>query len=217
MGHLAGRSAPFSPASPLMGVPLVHDRPVAGLTGLEHTEGVSVRGYTVEQVDRALLEAAVSGNLALACRRLAAQDPEAFGKLASGILRQWRDERFPRRYEAIAHQHAPSVERHIMRGARETAAKLGEVISLGAEKAKEQLEAGEVKNVAGMVKDLSVAFGIQVDKSLLLDGRPTSRVEHRSVDDRIRANLAVLKRAGLVVDGTAEDVTPSPSELPVGT
>jgi hypothetical protein len=89
-----------------------------------------------------------------------------------------------------------------------TAANEGTLEAIDA--AREQIKAGEAKDPSTIARNLSVAAGISVDKSLLLEGRPTEIHGNENVE----ALMARMSRflGPSAVDSTAEEEIPA--ELP---
>lgn len=164
------------------------------------TDIVKSRSYTAAETDRCLLDLVIcGGNSLLAARRL----KEAGVEIASRTLREWRQTRHRERYLEIARVHAPMIDRLITQQAREGAIRAAEVEQRAWEAQMEQLDEGQVRDPSAVARNAAVSKAVNVDKMLLLEGRPTQITEHRDVDEIIRALDAVAP--GIVVHGTASE------------
>jgi hypothetical protein len=139
------------------------------------------RTYTPEQVDRALLELAITGSSVAARRRLAAQglevsDPHVARVEAGPLPGPLHGDREPPRRK---------VEDVIVQQARELALKAAEVERKALDKQLKALD-GTVKDASASARNAAVVKGVNVDKLLTLSGRPSKVVEHRQADDLIR-------------------------------
>lgn len=83
--------------------------------------------------------------------------------------------------------------------------RLGEIERLAAEKLAIALENDQIpaKDLPSALQRLTTAKAINIDKILVMSGRPTQVVEHRSAAELVRR----LARLGAVIDGSAEEVT----------
>ena len=159
------------------------------------------RRYTHEQVDRGLLAvAACAGNSAEASRRLGDQGLE----IPARTLRAWRCETYPERYVELANAHGHEIEEILVARTREVSLKAAEAELLAIDKTVEELEAGNARDPSASARNLATVRGIGTDKLALLTGRPTHRVEQRTSDDIMDR----LRKYGMVVDGTAEEIPP---------
>jgi hypothetical protein len=126
-------------------------------------------------------------------------------------LRSWRDKRFPDVYEEclshLTELSVPEIDKLVAGSIY--------VQSLAAERMIEGFQNGEVDAVQASTisRNAAVQMGISVEKSQLLKGQPTERVEHDVMGDlRILAEIAAKAPPRVdAVDSTAEEIT-SPSE-----
>jgi hypothetical protein len=164
------------------------------------TAGKAVRRYTPAEVEEALLELALcGGNSGEAHRRLSARGLD----VSEPRLRAWRRYDHAERYVQLCNQHAKQVEQTIVAKARENARKAADVISQAIDKAAEQVESGKV-DAAKTALSLATAQGIQIDKALVLEGRPTVITERRDAEDILRSLNEMVP--GLVIDSTATEL-----------
>lgn len=150
-------------------------------------------------VPRGLLALALAGGNSV-------RAAEACG-LGESTLRRWRVEKAAE-YERIRTEVAPKLEAVILSDMREFVLEASRVKAVALRKTLEALEADEIpkRDLPGALRNITTAEAISVDKIMVLSGRPTSVVEHRSLGQLV-ARLAAI---GAVVDGSAE-------ELPAGT
>lgn len=78
---------------------------------------------------------------------------------------------------------------------------------------RELVGVAKAKRLAGMVRDptkearnLAAVFNALIEKSLLLEGRPTQITEHRDLEDYAKILQQLAPQAVKVIDSTAEDV-----------
>jgi hypothetical protein len=81
---------------------------------------------------------------------------------------------------------------------------------------RELVGAAKAKRLAGLVRDptkearnLAAVFNALIEKSLLLEGRPTQITEHRDLEDYAKILQQLAPQAVKVIDSTAEDIEPS--------
>lgn len=162
-------------------------------------EPLGTSSYTPEQVLTALNALALNGgHIELARKTLHAQGHD----VSRATLYRWRTETYPERYRQVCDQLAPQVEAHVIELQRSLAVQATQTAIQAVELEQRRLRGGKVKDAAASARNLATVAGISVDKILSLSGRPTSVIEHRTVDDDLRA----LRAAG-IVNGTAEEVT----------
>lgn len=162
------------------------------------------RIYTPLEVDTALLVLAMSGrNCGMASRRLKEEGLD----VGRRTLNQWKNYTHADRYLEIEHEHAPSVEKQMVNTARAIVTAANEGTLEAIEASREQLRKGEAKDPSTVARNLATAAGIQTDKALLLEGRPT---EIRGGEDLQAALQRMAQRLNLPqsVDSTAEEYEP---------
>jgi hypothetical protein len=115
-------------------------------------------------------------------------------------LDDWR-RRFPNRYADVADRLAQAVEADVIRDTRELAARLSETEFLALQRTHEKLEQGNDKEPATTLRNLAVTKGIQIDKNLVLTGRPTQISESRDAAELIKA----IRARVTILDGEAEE------------
>lgn len=119
-------------------------------------------------------------------------------------IRRWRDSH-GEEYERVRRDLAPQIEATVLAECHATAVRLGEIERLAAEKLAIALENDQIpaKDLPSALQRLTTAKAINIDKILVMSGRPTQVVEHRSAAELVRR----LARLGAVIDGSAEEVT----------
>jgi hypothetical protein len=162
--------------------------------------------FTTEQVDGALLTLAMLGG----STEKAGKELRAAGmNVTSRTLREWREKLYPGRYRDLCQRHARDIEGVIVRGSRAIAVRADEVTMLALEKARAQLKAGEARDPASVARNAAVTKAVNIDKMMLLEGRPTQVTEHRDADElmrAIRARVTVLdKEAAIDAEVIAEN------------
>lgn len=133
----------------------------------------------------------------------AKQMQELGHEIAGSTLRTWRTRDHVALYEEIRTKRAPEVERTVINDARDLALEYAELERLAIEKTTQALEQGTLKDPSAAFKNASIAKGVNVDKMLVLDGRPDTIVDHRRTREVL---FAELERDGLI-EGTAEEIT----------
>lgn len=149
------------------------------------------RRHTPEDIERGLTALVIAGN------SLKAAEMSGF---SDKTLRNWRRDH-PDRLERIELKRAPLIDALLVDEYRRQGLKALQVSSRALDKTSEALEAGTLKDPSAAAKNVATVSGIYADKVAIMEGRPTSIVEHRSADDVIKA----LERRGFI-DGTVEEV-----------
>lgn len=163
--------------------------------------------YTTEQVTEGLTALALAGGNSVTAE---AQLTELGRRIPARTLLTWRTDQHPERYRDICNDVAPQIESRVIHLQRELAVRATEAALLAADLEHKRLAEGNVKDAAGSARNLTTVAGIAVDKIMSLTGRPTSVIEHRTVDD----SLNRLHRLGLVVDSEAEEIPTTTQEKP---
>lgn len=146
------------------------------------------------------------GLLALALAGGNARRASELCGVPESTLKRWRVQDAAE-YERARIEVAPKLEAVILSDMREFVLEASRVKAVALQKTLEALEADEIpkRDLPGALRNITTAEAISVDKIMVLSGRPTSVVEHRSLGQLV-ARLAAI---GAVVDGSAE-------ELPAG-
>lgn len=171
------------------------------------TELEARSSYTPEQITQGLTALALAGGNSVTAE---AQLAELGCPIPARTLCAWRTDQHPERYRDICNEVAPQIEARVIHLQRELAVRATETALLAADLERDRLSKGDVKDAASSARNLSTVAGIAVDKIMSLTGRPTSVIEHRTVDE----SLNKLKRLGLVVEGTAEEIPATTAEKP---
>lgn len=159
--------------------------------------------YSEAEVDAGLLAVATLGGSKRASEHLKSVGLE----IPASTLRTWKREQYPRRFTAIAEAHAPEIERAVITLARDAALNAGMGVSEAIDLERDRMASTDgVKDASATAQRLSVAMGVQVDKMLILQGRPQQITEHRR--DAAETFEEIADRyPGLFVDGQAEEIT----------
>lgn len=171
------------------------------------------RSRPPEELEAGLLALALAGgNGREAERQLALQGI----KIPARTLSSW-PKAHAERYAEVCNGNAKRIEVFVTALARQNALEAASVVSEAIRKAREGLGSPDVKSgeAARIAKDLSMVQGIQTDKLLTLEGRPTSIVRsERDADDIIESLQKLAPGVFQVIDGTAEEVAPRALEPP---
>jgi hypothetical protein len=123
--------------------------------------------------------------------------PAALEQLRSSPLR--RD-----RYEQRRTELAPLLESMFANDLLDTAMLAQRVETLAIHKTRELLEAGRISDPSKVARDLSQVATQAVDKRLAIQGRPTTIVEHRDVNEILR-QLEAMKVVQVIEGTVTED------------
>jgi hypothetical protein len=158
--------------------------------------------HTPQDIESALTAYAIAGN------SLKASEMSGY---SDRTIRKWC-ERYPEKLARIEAQRAPLIDALLVDQYRRTGLHALEVTGKALRKTEEALEAGTLKDPSAAAKNAATVSGIFTDKVAVMEGRPTSIIEHRSSDDVLRD----LERGGFI-DSTAhsiEDQDPTSSLMP---
>lgn len=110
------------------------------------------------------------------------------------------------RYEKRRNELAPMLEGEFANDMLDTGRRAALATRLAVEKTIEMFEAGQVRDPSRVGRDLSQISSQMVEKRLSLQGRPTQIVEHRDVNEIVRAlqGMGVLQVEA--IDSTAEEL-----------
>jgi hypothetical protein len=162
--------------------------------------GVPTDPQTVETALHVL--AACGGNSRQAAEQLANQGINVHER----TLRNWPHQHADR-YAEIRRTVAPLLEARAIATAYEVVDRAGEVEQILLEKIQAEADTMNAKDAAAAFRNISTSKGINLDKLLILQGRPTQVTEHRDTTELMRA-LSNLNPS-LVIESTAEeDKTP---------
>lgn len=134
-------------------------------------------------IERGLLALALHGGNT----RAAAQELAARGEpVPSSTLQYWKERSHVERYEQVHREVLPRIQETMAREAEGMALGYAERVYKTLDRYDETLADLKPGDVAGALRNLTVGFGVSVDKSNIMRGRPTARVEHKSVEESIR-------------------------------
>jgi len=163
--------------------------------------------HTETEIERALAALAKNaGNAARAQRELtAAGHPVAYRTLAD-----WKT-RYAERYEDARRRYSKALEEQLAEEMTSEARENIEAARLSRERYLEDLKAGKVpgRDLAGAIRNLATASGIEIDKARVLQEKPTEYVEYRP---GLVTEIDRILREAEVVDSTAEEVGPTQLE-----
>lgn len=125
-------------------------------------------------------------------------------RVSRNALQKWR-EKYADRYQQIRDTRVAEIEREVVRQTRTLVTRYTELELQLVDLIAKQAQDGTLKDPSTAARNASVSKGINVDKMLLIEGRPTEIV-HRSSEDVLRA----LAAKGYI-EGTADEL---PAELP---
>lgn len=149
------------------------------------------RRYGPGEIDQALTALALTGSSDTASTQLG---------IPSSTLREWRIEH-AERYADIQKRLIPQIEQATIGLYRNLAVAAAQAAQDAVELAKQQIATGDVKDSSATAKNLATTAAIATDKLQIMEGRPTTIIEHRSADI-----MQELEARGLIVDSTADDI-----------
>jgi len=161
--------------------------------------------YTTEDVETALSVVAYhSGNARKASRAL-----EAAGqRVPESTLKLWRGQTFAERYRQIETEELPRRYQRIASRCEEIADQAADVEEQLIEQLRDKASELPVREVANALRNASTTKAINVDKSLLVRGRPTEIHAHADVTEVLK-NLSERFAGKVEVSrpliGSAED------------
>jgi hypothetical protein len=163
---------------------------------------VESRAYDTETIDRALWTIALHAGSA----NQASEALEAQGiSIPRQTLHRWKTQQHPERYEEICKEASARLVERIAAEAEQFMLHASRVELKALERLEAQLDAGEVKDTASALRNITTAKALNNDKiASPLRGRPSIIHEHRNAD----AILRELAAYGYV-DSTATEETPS--------
>lgn len=148
--------------------------------------------YAPHDVERGLTALAITGNSLKAAEMTGYSDR---------TIREWHN-KHAARFQAIEAKRAHLIDQAcieefraiVLEGARATKSAIAA--------AHQDINNGNTRDPAATARNLATASAIAADKIAIMEGRPTSIVEHRSADDIIKR----LEALGVVVDAEAEEL-----------
>lgn len=154
--------------------------------------------YPLESVERGLVAVVfASGNTSEANRR-------------TGIPRQTLDRwkaLHADRYQELRVKYRHEIEERVVQDARDLLVEISRAEHLAVRRSRERLEKDEDSQPATTLQRLSTSKGINTDKLLLLEGRPTQISSTESPEEILKQLREHLKRAGAIdVHVEAEEV-----------
>lgn len=164
------------------------------------------RQYTDDQVDSALVLLSILGSPWVVAQELAKDWDQA---PCEATIRRWRDHSYADRYLEIRKNVVPQIRQRL-------AARHEDVAWAALEKtmaAVERLDVDRIghEDLGKTIQQLSVSSGIHDDKASLLRDMPTQIIAHVDVDENLDAIARLAP--GLVVEGSATEVTPDEAEV----
>lgn len=167
--------------------------------------------FDEEEITTALLTLAHhAGN----SERAAAQLQQQGLQISSRTLRGWREGKHAERYRQLHETHGREIETALIPELRSNAIEGARVALLAIQKAAEEIEAGNVRDLASAARNLQVASATAMDKLYLATDRPNAPREQRSVEEILRSLEHLVGLKGYDTSSTAEEL-PAP-ELNTG-
>jgi hypothetical protein len=164
--------------------------------------------YTEQEVEEALSVLAVVGNDAEASRRTG---------IPKATLCNWRNNVHATRYDEIRAEVLPKIREALAAQAEQAAQEQGYAAQLLLAKLVEEIPNMKPGEVAGALRNLETSKAINIDKSQLLRGQPTSIIEKRDsqqILDSLAARFSQLVYDDAeTIDSTAEEI---PLEIEAG-
>jgi len=156
--------------------------------------------YTALEVEQGLHAVALSsGNIPRALKLLAEQDAE----IPESTLREWVGKTHAERYSRVCDEVLPRVYGAMAQQSEDAAMRLAEVETQLAERMSEESDNLKAGEVAGALRNVTVAKAVNVDKASLIRGRPTAITERRDASELLRS-LASRFSGMVKVDNLAE-------------
>lgn len=124
--------------------------------------------------------------------------------IPSSTLRVWRLYDHVERYAEIMKREAPRIEALAIAQSRELTLKYAALEHAAVERVMDVLPEMDGKDASNAMKNAAISRGVSIDKTLVLEGRPTSIQGHLTGDDSIKS--LAQRFPWLVVEGTAHDV-----------
>ncbi len=162
--------------------------------------------YSEEDIERGLHALALSGgNASRAQRQLKAEGLT----IPASTLEGWRKNTHADRYATIRYQVIPQIHAKLAEESEDLAAEYAKLELETIARFRKELPNLKASEAAGAARNIATSRAIAVDKASLLRGRPTTIVEHKTVEESLR-KLAAL---GVIdvdyVDGTADELPPA--------
>lgn len=171
--------------------------------GATDLEPIRARDYTPEQVITALSALALHGGNAQAAHDLLQEQWEDVpGK---DTITLWA-RKHPNRYAHIQAELAPKLELAAVDNLRASITYAGQVEHKLLTRLHDEAEAIPTKEIAGALRNVTTSKGINTDKLLALTGRPSTIIEHRSDEERIKGATETLTKLLSSVPSTAEEI-----------
>lgn len=158
--------------------------------------------HSQADVDRGLLAYYTAGSFRKA---------EEESGIPRATLSRWVLEMYPARYRELAERLGPEIERGLIERFRRTADLAAQATDDAIHATRSLVEAGEAKDASAMstvARNLSTVAGINTDKALVLQGKPTSITQHTSAEDALKA---LAQMVGVTLEGTAEEIHEPPA------
>ena len=149
--------------------------------------------HSLEVVENGLMALVVAGGNAAAAH----EHMKTLGlpPVAPQTLNKWRRDN-EARYNELRREHAREIEEGMVDAHREVALSAAEVALELVQLTRAQAREGKLRDPAGAARNMATVAGINVDKMLVLDGRPTVIERRVTADDTI----ARLVKAGVLTD-----------------
>lgn len=163
--------------------------------------------YSVKDIERALRAMIACGGSATEAKRILGD-----GAPTVATLERWRDVAHSDRYAEIANSEGRSLEEAMVRDFRELANRAAAVQRKAIDRTDELVERMSGPEAAKAALDMAKVAGTNLDKVLVLTGRPDSITEDRTVAEIVRG----LEARKLLVRAEEPAIDTSAVELPNG-
>lgn len=153
--------------------------------------------YAEADIERGLTALAVLGTTGAASTHTG---------IPATTIQTWK-ERQPDRWDNIVANRARLIDQACIEEFRTIVHEAAQVTLIAVRKERENLETGRTREPGQSALNMAKTAATMADKVAMMEGRPTSIVEHRNADDILRS----LEAKGLIVNSTAEEL-PAASE-----
>jgi hypothetical protein len=147
--------------------------------------------HTEADIERGLTALAVLGDSDSASQHVG---------IPASTIRAWTKNQ-PERWQHIQANRARIIDQACIDEFRTLAQRAVRVALIGVQQEEKNLLAGRTREPGQSALNIIKTAALAIDKIALLEGRPTTIIEHRTADQI----LASLAEKGLVVDGTADE------------
>lgn len=156
---------------------------------------MAYKPHSEQDIERGLTALAVLGDAEKAAKQTG---------LNSRTILSWREKQ-PQRYEHILANRARIIDTACIEEFRTVVQEAAQVTLIAVRKERENLVAGRTREPGQTALNMAKTAATMADKIAMMEGRPTTIIEHRSTDDILRS----LEKKGYIVDSTATELPAS--------